>query len=90
MTTFPLWVKDKVNEIVWCFSSNEIHSVHQLHWFLVLLPLHNQLTLRNPLTRFKLIYILPGDLQVFINSKLYCMKFQHIIQPQSYSKLLVH
>ena len=90
VTTFPLWVKGKVDEIIWCFSSNEIHFVHQLHWSLVLLPLHNQLTLRNPLTWFKLIYVLPGDLKVFVNSKLYWMKLQYILQPQSCSKLLVH
>ena len=28
------------------------------------LPLHNQLTLRNPLAWFKLICILPGDLEI--------------------------
>ena len=52
-----------MKEIAWWFGSNEIHFVHQLFRSLILLlPLHNQLTLWDPLTWFKLICILLGDL----------------------------
>jgi len=52
-----------MKKIAGCFGSNKVHSVPQSHRFLVLLlPLHNQLTLRDPLTWFKLICILPRDL----------------------------
>ena len=62
-TVFHGWVQGKVEKIAGCFGSNKIHFVPQSHRPLVLpLPLHNQLTLRDPLTRFKLICILPSDL----------------------------
>ena len=52
-----------MKKIAGCFGSNKVYSVPQPHRFLVLLlPLYNQLTLRDPLTWFKLICILPRDL----------------------------
>ena len=57
------WIQSEVDKVVGWFGSNEIHSVSQSHWSLVLLlPLHNQLTLRDPPTLSKVISILPGDL----------------------------
>ena len=57
------WVQSEVDKVVRCFGSNKIDFVSQLHRSLVLpLPLHNQLTLRDPLTLFKPICIFPGDL----------------------------
>ena len=62
-TFFYGWVQDKVEKIAGFFGSNKVHFVPQSHRFLVfLLPLHNQLTLGDPLTWFKLICILPRDL----------------------------
>ena len=64
-TTFPCWIQSKMKVVAWCFCSNEVYFVHQLHRSLVLpLPLHNQLTFRDPLTWLKLICILPRDLDL--------------------------
>ena len=61
--TFHSRVQDEVKKIIWCFRSNKVYFVSQPHRSLVLpLPLHNQLTLRDPLTWLKLICILSGDL----------------------------
>ena len=64
-TTFPCWIQSEMKVVVWCFCSNEVYFVHQLHRSLVLpLPLHDQLTFRDPLTWLKLICILPRDLDL--------------------------
>ena len=61
--TFHCWDQVKMDVVEWWFGSDEVHYVPQLHRSLVLLcPLHNQLTLRDPLTWFVLIHFLPGDL----------------------------
>ena len=62
--TFHCWVQGEMDEVVWCFGSGEVHFVPEWHRSLVLPhPLHNQLTLRDPLTFFRLIYVLLGDLR---------------------------
>ena len=57
------WIQSEVDKVVGWSGSNKIHFVSEWYWSLVLLlPLHNQLTLRDPPTLFKVISILPGDL----------------------------
>ena len=63
-STMSCWVQNEVDEVVWCFGSSKIHFLPQSYRSLVLLlPLYNQLTLWYPLTFFKLIDILLGDLK---------------------------
>ena len=61
--TFHCWDQVEMDVVEWWFGSDEVHIVPQLHRCLVLLcPPHNQLTLRNMVTWYVLIYFLPGDL----------------------------
>ena len=70
-TTFPCWIQSEVKEVVWCFRSNEVYFVNQMHRTLVLPhPLNNQLTFRDPPTWFTLICILPRDLVLQLSMRL--------------------
>ena len=41
------WVQNEVDEVVWCFDSSEVHLLPQsCRSLILLLPLYNQLTLR--------------------------------------------
>ena len=62
--TLPGRIDYEVEEVMWSSCSDQGNFVPQsTRGFPLSFPLHNQLTLRDPLARLNMVCISPGDLQ---------------------------